>query len=641
MNLQRTLYLIISSVILTSVVLGQTPCDNGFAGIYPCDKVDLLSTLSMPQLGGTNNCNDIWGWTDPNTGTEYAIVGMANATAFVDLSDPVNPVYVGQLPTHNTASLWRDVKVNNDHAYIVSEASNHGMQVFDLARLDTVQNPPVIFTEDFHYAGHGKAHNIVINEESDHAFSVGQSSVYCNGLHVTDISDPLNPTLVGCYDLDGYIHDAQCVNYIGPDPDYVGSEICFNCHSGNPDKVTIVDVTDKSDMENIATLPYPNARITHQGWLTEDHSFFLLGDEGDESFHGINTTTYIFDVRDLDNPSLIGTYVASLPSIDHNLYTHNGLVYEANYSSGLRILDTTGVSSGTMTEVAYFDEYWNHNNTAFDGAWSSYPYFESGIVIINDFDYGLFVVMPRLSINLRVFLEGPYDPITGLMNDSLRVNGLIPLTEPYTGLGFSHVGGGGGESIDAGVLTTSGPNAIVDWVMVELRDKTDSAAVIATRSGLVQRDGDIVGTDGESWIQFSQPVDEYYVSIRHRNHLGIMTELPYKVSISPDSLDLTDGSVLIYGVQPVKNISGTSVMWAGNVVPNDEVKYTGLENDRDPILVRIGGTVPTAAVSGYYQEDVNMSGTTKYTGANNDRDPILINIGGTVPTAIRTEQLPQ
>ena len=591
-------------------------------------------------MGGVNNCNDIWGWTDPNSGIEYALVGMANGTAFINLNDPINPVYVGILPTFNSNSLWRDIKVNNDHAYIVSEAGSHGMQVFDLSRLDTVQNPPVTFDHDGHYNGHGKAHNIVINEESNYAFSVGTSSGFCNGLQVTDLSNPTVPVLIGCYDLDGYIHDAQCVNYKGPDPDHQLKEICFNCHSGNPDKVTIVDVTDKSDMQNIATFPYPNARITHQGWLTEDHNFFLLGDEGDESNFGINTTTYIFDVRDLDNPVLAGTYVAQLGSIDHNLYTHNGLVYEANYSSGLRILDTSGVSNGTMSEVAYFDEYWNHNNTAFDGAWSCFPYFESGIVIISDINYGLFVVKPRLSFSVRVFLEGPFDPVTGMMHDSLRVQGLVPLTEPYTGLGFAQVGGGGGETIDAGILTTTGTNAIVDWVMVELRSKDDSTVVVATQSALVQRDGDVVGADGTSMIQFSLPVDQYFVSIKHRNHLGAMTRITHKVSIAPSSLDFSDGSIQIYGIEPQKNISGTDVLWAGNVEIDGKIKYTGLDNDRDPILVRIGGLLPTATMPGYFQEDVNMSGVTKYTGADNDRDPILINIGGVVPTASRIEQLP-
>jgi len=637
-NLKLCILTTISIITLFCSLFGQTPCENGYASIYPCNKIDLLSNVSMGQMGGVNNCNDIWGWTDPNTGVEYALVGMANATSFIDLSDPVNPIYIGILPTHNSNSLWRDIKVNNDHAYIVSEASNHGMQVFDLSRLDTVQNPPVTFTEDGYFNGHGKAHNVVINEDSDFAYSVGCSPC-SGGLVVTDISNPTVPVLVGCYDLDGYIHDAQCVTYQGPDPDHQGSEICFNCHSGS-DKLTIVDVTDKGDMENIATITYPNARTGHQGWLTEDHKYFLMGDEGDEIQVGVNTTTYIFDVRDLDAPVLIGTYVAAVQSTDHNLYTHNGLVYEANYSSGLRILDTTGVSSGTLSQIAYFDEYWNHTNSGYDGAWSSYPYFESGIVIINDFDYGLYVVMPRLSLGIKAFLEGPFDLVAGVMHDSLRVHGLIPLTEPYTGLGFTQVGGGGGETIDPGILTTTGTDAIVDWVMVELRGKEDSSTVVATRCGLIQRDGDIVDTDGYSMLQFGHPVREYFVSVRHRNHLGVMTSEAHKVSIASSTIDLTNGTISIYGTQPVKDISNTDVLWAGNVVIDDKIKYTGLDNDRDPILVRIGGVIPTAAMPGYFQEDVNMSGVTKYTGANNDRDPILINIGGVIPTSSRIEQLP-
>lgn len=635
----------IYSILVTGVVFlaslaanSQTPCENGIAGIYPCNGIDLLSHMDIDALGGGNNANDIWGWEDPNTSKEYAIIGLSGATAFVDLSNPVNPVLLGQLPTATSASLWRDIKVNNGHAYIVSEANDHGIQIFDLSRLANVQDPPVTFTEDGYFDGHGKAHNIVINEESDYAYSVGTS--YCNGgLYVTDLSNPTQPVYVGCYDFDGYIHDAQCVDYKGPDPDHQKQEICFNCHS-NSDVLTIVDVSDKSDMNNIATASYPNPNITHQGWLTEDHRFFLVGDEGDESGYSLNTTTHIYDVQDLDNPVRIGSYVGPNESTDHNLYTHNGLVYEANYSSGLRILDASDVANGNLTEVAYFDEYTNDNNTSYDGAWSSYPYFESGIVIISDYDFGLFVVRPSISVSPKIFLQGAFNTGTGMMDDDLRANGHIPLSEPFTGLNFSQVGGGG-ESINPSVLAVTGPNAVVDWVMVELRSKDDVTQVVASRNVLVQRDGDVVDLDGESPVQFKMPSAHYFVSIRHRNHLGAMTATAQSISVVPRSLDITNGSIPMWGQAPLKNVNGIYLFWAGNVINDGKLIYTGNGNDRDEVLVLIGGLIPTNTVPGYYVEDVILDGIVKYTGVNNDRDPILNNIGGAVPTNSRIEQLPQ
>src|SRR5690606_20218176 len=98
------------------------------------------------QMGASGG-NDIWGWTDPETEKEYALMGLNNGTAFVDVSDPVNPVYLGKLPTHTQSSLWRDIKVYADHAFVVSEASGHGMQVFDLTRLRGVTSPQT-FTVD-------------------------------------------------------------------------------------------------------------------------------------------------------------------------------------------------------------------------------------------------------------------------------------------------------------------------------------------------------------------------------------------------------------------------------------------------------------------------------------------------------------
>ncbi|GGS32952.1 choice-of-anchor B family protein [Actinokineospora fastidiosa] len=368
------------------------PCVNGRADKYPCKNVDLLSVLPLSSIGGGNG-NDIWGWTDPQSGKEYAIVGRTNGTAFVDISTPTSPRYLGNLPSNGGSSTWRDMKVYKDHAFIVADMiSGHGMQVFDLTRLRSVTSPQT-FRADTTYTRFGPAHNIAINEETGYAYAIG-SNTCSGGPHMVDIRTPKSPVYAGCVSQDGYTHDNQCVIYRGPDADYRGRELCFN---SNEDTLTIVDVTNKSNPVQIARKGYSAAQYSHQGWLTEDQRYFLLDDELDEQ-NGSDkrTKTYIWDLVDLDNPVHTGTYNSPAQAIDHNLYIKGKYAYQANYRAGLRILDVSNVASAQLTEVGYFDIYESGDGAAFNGAWSNYPYFASGVVIVNGIEQGLVVVRPNL-----------------------------------------------------------------------------------------------------------------------------------------------------------------------------------------------------------------------------------------------------
>ena len=371
--------------------LSITPCAGGFAGAYPCANVDLMAFLPLNQIGGGNG-NDIWGWTDPQSGKEYAIMGRTNGTSFVDISDPVNPIYLGNLALHGSTSTstWRDIKVYADHAFVVSEANNSGMQVFDLTLLRNVASPPVTFTETAWYNGFLRAHNIVINEESGYAYGVGTNNC-SGGLHMVDISTPTAPVGAGCFSGDGYTHDAQCVNYQGPDTDHQDAEVCFN---SNTDTLTIVEVTNKGAPAQLSRTGYGGVSYTHQGWLTDDHVYFLMGDELDEWDFGHNTRTYIWDVSNLEAPSVIGTFTSSTPAIDHNQYVKGGHSYQSNYRAGLRILDLADVANGNLSEVGFFDVYPANDAADFNGTWSNYPYFASGLVVISGREQGLFIVNP-------------------------------------------------------------------------------------------------------------------------------------------------------------------------------------------------------------------------------------------------------
>ncbi|MEP0548408.1 MAG: choice-of-anchor B family protein [Rhodothermales bacterium] len=393
--LRSTLLALILLPVLASAQ--PVPCVGGFAGEFACRDVDLLARLPLnatPEF--SQSSSDIWGWTDPVTGTEYAIINQYNYTAFVDLSDPTEPVVVGTLDAPSQA-VARDAKVYADHVFLSTDSGLAPVQVFDLTRLRDVTDPPETFTADVLYTDGTDPHNIAINEDSGFAYFVLTGSGICDaGFHFVDVRDPLSPTFAGCFTYPtAEFHDAQCVNYDGPDADYSGREMCFG-PAGSGGVLTIVDVTDKADPVLVSETPYPNAAYTHQGWLTEDGRYFLLNDEFDEGSFGINTRTVVFDVSDLDEPAFFFEYVAPTTSTDHNLFVHDGYVYQANYTAGLRILDLAEIDGGALTEAAFFDTLPENDETGFDGAFGVYPFFESGIVVVSDMRRGLFVLQPRL-----------------------------------------------------------------------------------------------------------------------------------------------------------------------------------------------------------------------------------------------------
>jgi choice-of-anchor B domain-containing protein len=400
--------------------MSDLPCENGMAGPFPCDGMDLLAFIPAEEFNGAGQ-SDLWGWTDPETGDEYAFLGKTNGVAFFRITDPTNPVYLGELPNEAAVhQIWHDMKVYENHVFIVSESEPHGMTVFDLTRLRGVEEPRV-WDQDAFYRLTSAAHNIAINTETGFAYIVGGNAGgvapdHCmSGLHMVDISTPKEPSFAGCYLEKGgpgtaartvgppataispaaYVHDTECVVYRGPDAEHTGKEICFNAAE---DEVVIADVTDKLAPKTIGFTDYPNVSYSHQGSLTEDHRFLLVNDELDETTHGTNTRTIVMDVTDLDNPKVHFEHIHDTRSIDHNNYVHEGRVYQSNYTSGLRVLDTSFIDDPDrprLDPVAFFDTYPAHTDPTFDGTWSNYPYFESGTIPVSGIGEGLFLV--RLS----------------------------------------------------------------------------------------------------------------------------------------------------------------------------------------------------------------------------------------------------
>lgn len=349
------------------------------------------------------------------------------------------PLFVwGYLPSATGYRLQRDMKVIGDVAYVGSESTNHGLQVFDMNKLLDINPDTDCLGEELSYckilqadtvyrggSGYdlGRTHNIVANAETNYLYLVGGVNGCYGGLHVVDVADPLNPKYVTCFGEDGYVHDAHCVVYKGPDTKHYGKEICV-CFSIN--KVTIVDVSNKNKMKILSKLYYEKTAYTHQGWLSSDHTHVVFGDEMDESAQNserkvYNTRTLILEVRDLENPSTdVKEHFGDTVSIDHNqyvvpatapgqdydadLYQSTDLIYQANYNAGLTLLQVIDYDEGDLLQVGSFQTHpYEIDYPKGVGAWSSYPYFASGLVPVSSIMEGLFIVRP----NLRNALKPP------------------------------------------------------------------------------------------------------------------------------------------------------------------------------------------------------------------------------------------
>ncbi len=338
-------------------LLLTVPASAGF----PAKNVSLYAHLSVQDLNA-EFAEDCWGYLSPS-GREYAIIGLSTGTGFVEITAPANPVIVAVMMQPNRG---RDMKVYQ--SYVYSSSDSGPTHVYDVSDID---NGVITHVRSFDQG----AHNLAVDEVSGFLYlAVG------GPMHVYDLSDPSDPTFVGTWP--GQTHDAQVVTYTeGP---YAGLQIAF-VFAGWDGRLEIADVTEKTNMFLVGQTSYPSPGYTHQGWLTADRQYLYVSDEVDN----IARTT-IIDVSDLGNPTFIRDFTTGLPSTDHNLYVHNGLIFEANYTSGLRVF--AACDPVNPVEVGFFDTYPANDDPGFSGAWSSYPFFPSGTVIVSDRSGGLFVL---------------------------------------------------------------------------------------------------------------------------------------------------------------------------------------------------------------------------------------------------------
>jgi len=399
-----TLVFVLATATVVSRQAGQPiptdriPCRDGLAAGFPCRGIDLLAQLSLAELGASGaeiKANKHWGWRDPQTGRDIVLFGLTNATSFVDITDRQHPILLGLLPSHQGISEFRDMVVNGSYLFVVADTpAQHGLQVFDLTQLRGVSNPPVTFAETAHYAGFLAGHSLWMNQATGYLYvfrSVGDACQ--NGVQVVNVQNPLQPAFAGCFgQTDTPLSTGECLVYDGPDHDYHGHEICF---VGSDDNVSIFDVTNKNQPRQVANFTYPGIARAHQGDLTADLRYWLLGDMMDEHHTGNNTRTYAFDISDLDHPVVLGHFSHSTTAIDHDLLIVGTRVFEANWRAGLRILDISSLPSLAFRELGYFDTVPDSDSIGHTGAFAPYVW-PDGAITVSDTESGLFILRPAM-----------------------------------------------------------------------------------------------------------------------------------------------------------------------------------------------------------------------------------------------------
>ncbi|MFQ5612759.1 MAG: choice-of-anchor B family protein [Anaerolineae bacterium] len=383
-----------------------TPCAGGIAGVYPCRFVDLLGRIPLSAFS-TNPiaANDIWGYVDPDDNREYALVGLRNGTAVVDVTDPLNPREVGTV--QGAEAIWRDIKVYgfyneaqgrwDAYAYVTADGINDGLQIIDLSQLPERVSLAAIYT------GFSRAHNIFIgNVDLATGVALPGTTAYAyitgadleeGAFHVLDLHDPVAPAFEGMPSPGAeYTHDAATFA--------IDDERTRDCAPGhnpcellldfNMETLDIWDVTDKSSPFKISSTTYPDVGLIHSGWWSPDRRHLFIQDEFDERRLHHNTRLRTLDISDLTAPFVSNIWTGNTRAIDHNGFVKGTHYYMSNYRRGLTILDVSNPNA--PRELGFFDTYPTSNSADYSGAWGVYPYLPSGTILISDIEGGLFLL---------------------------------------------------------------------------------------------------------------------------------------------------------------------------------------------------------------------------------------------------------
>lgn len=398
-----------------------------------CKNIDLYDFKTHEELGdAVGEGSGSWGWS--YKGREFIAIGQTYGASFSEVTKDGQLEYLGRLPAQNDSVIWREMQVLKDTLIIGSEGIGHGIQFFDLKKLlklspkspKTFDIKTDIAWVNIEQGIKGRSHTVRANEEKNYAVALGcggrpgRNDTCAGGPVFINTDDITKPYVEGCAPQDGYTHDAQCIVYRGPHKKYYGRDICYGY---NEDTLTIYDVTNKKGVgagSIISRTPYVGASYTHQGWVTDEYwqTHIVMDDELDEGQIDPNRTapnspakdgfavTYIWDIQNLEAPKVSGYYKATTRMVDHNQFVWDGLAYQSNYQSGLRILDVSSIprnpDGSKVEEIAYFDVFPGDDaqpgggDALWDaGTWSHWTFPGSGYTVINTIDRGAFVVKPK------------------------------------------------------------------------------------------------------------------------------------------------------------------------------------------------------------------------------------------------------
>jgi choice-of-anchor B domain-containing protein len=388
------------------------PCVDGNAAGFECNNMSLLAHVPLSDFPSTPiSANDIWGHIDLNNKKEYAIIGLRNGVAVVDVTTPTSPEVIGSIS--GLSSSWRDIKVYQyfdtstlrwqAYAYSTTEA-DEGLTIIDLNDLENGISLVRRQSTD------STAHNIYISNV-DHGLNIALtnqkpavhilgSSNFGGSYRSYSLSDPetLGSTYINSLGTrNDYTHDASSIsiNDARAQTDCIQADntSCLVILDFNEDTLRLWDHTDENQVVELGSSSYPNAEYTHSGWWSEDKQYVIVHDELDEQTHALNTTLNIFDISSLSTPTLVGTWSGPTRAIDHNGFVRGNRYYMSNYERGLTVLDITDPS--TPIEVGFFDTFPVSNNAGFNGAWGVYPFLPSGNILVSDINSGLYIIQDQ------------------------------------------------------------------------------------------------------------------------------------------------------------------------------------------------------------------------------------------------------
>jgi len=348
---------------------------------FTSNKVRLAANINLTTFNASSG-NSCWGYISPS-GREYALMGLSNKLAFVEITDPDHPDWFASI--NHGSSTWADIKVYEDVAYLVTERSESGIQVIDMSNIDAASNRVTLVRT---IASPGRSHTITVDTTSGFLYTVG-SRESPGTTTCWDLTNPLNPVRVGVDSITGntYVHEGMAMTY-PQNSAYPGKQVLFA--SSAFDGLMIWDVTNKNLPVLMDTVQYPMLGYTHQAWISADLKYLYLDDEFDETTFNIPSRTIVFDVQNLNNSNYVTDYTNGNSSIDHNLYIRDGYIFNSNYTSGLRIW-SAHLDPLNPTEVGWFDTHPESDVPEYEGLWSNFPFFPSGTVIGSDINRGLFI----------------------------------------------------------------------------------------------------------------------------------------------------------------------------------------------------------------------------------------------------------